>query len=116
MLAVGRRGDGFRGQRQLHDEARADRLVFLHANGAAMVFDDAADDGQPQSGAALLGGEVRQEQFLFSSWVTPWPVSATVISTASRLATSAVEIWISRTNAILAWLRRRCPPGWPGRA
>ncbi len=28
----------------------------------------------------------------FNSWVTPWPVSATVISIASRLATSDVEI------------------------
>ena len=51
--------------RQFHDEARSYRLVFLHANRAVMLFDDAAYDGQAKAGAALSGGEIRQEEFFF---------------------------------------------------
>src|ERR1039458_6869301 len=39
-----------------------------------------------------------KKSFSLSSRVTPWPESATVISTASRVATKAVEISISRTT------------------
>ena len=41
-------------------------LVILHANRAVMVFDDAADDRQSQSGAAFLGRKIGQEEFLLS--------------------------------------------------
>ena len=30
-----------------------------------MIFHDAAHDGQTESGAALLGGEIRQKKFFF---------------------------------------------------
>ena len=33
-----------------------------------MVLDDAAHNGESQSCAALLGGEVRQEELLFDCW------------------------------------------------
>src|SRR6267142_7006703 len=63
-------GWGLRGlhlfrQRKLDDELRAQRLVFLDADGSAMVLDDAAHDGQSEARAALFGREVRQEQFFF---------------------------------------------------
>jgi hypothetical protein len=44
MLTHGRRADTFRSQRQLYDEAGADRLVFLYADGAVVIFNDAADN------------------------------------------------------------------------
>src|SRR6478672_2442485 len=65
MLAGKRRGNEFRGDGQFHYEPGADGLIFLDANGSAMVFDDAADDGQSQSGSPFLGGEVRQKESLF---------------------------------------------------
>lgn len=56
---------GFRHNWKLNDEPGADGMIFLYANGAMMIFDDAADDGQAEPGAALLGGEIRQEEFFF---------------------------------------------------
>ena len=35
------------GNRQLHHEAGSDRLILLHSNGTVMIFNDAADNGQP---------------------------------------------------------------------
>src|SRR5215472_9543895 len=56
------RGGGFPSQRKFHDELGAGGFIFFHANGAVVIFDDAAHDGQPQTGAALLGGEIRKEE------------------------------------------------------
>src|SRR6266576_3265033 len=53
----------FRSERKFHDEAGANRLILFDPDGALMVFDDAAHDGQAQTGAALLGGEIRQKEF-----------------------------------------------------
>src|SRR3984893_5503396 len=65
MLTGEGRGNEFRGDRQLHYEPGADRLILFNANRAAVVFDDAADDGQSQSRSPFLGGEVGQEESLF---------------------------------------------------
>jgi len=46
MLAYGGRLDRFRRDWQFHDEAGADWPVFLHANGAVMIFDNAAHNGE----------------------------------------------------------------------
>src|SRR5258706_837548 len=64
LCMLSRRGRKSRlgNDRQFHDEARSDRLVFLHANRSMMLFDDAAHDRQAQSGSALSGGEIRQEE------------------------------------------------------
>ncbi len=40
-------------------------MIFFYPNGAMMIFHDAADDGQAESGAALLSGEIGQEEFFF---------------------------------------------------
>ena len=40
------------------------RVVALHLNGAVVIDNDSIDDGQPQAGAALFGGEVGQKQFI----------------------------------------------------
>src|SRR5258706_5031468 len=65
ILCMLSRGGGKRGlgnDRQFHDEARSDRLVFLHANRSMMLFDDAAHDRQAQPGSALSRREIRQEE------------------------------------------------------
>src|SRR3954464_4441475 len=53
----------FRHHRKLHDKARADRMVLLHPNGAAVIFDDPTYDRKPQPGAALLGREIWKKKF-----------------------------------------------------
>jgi len=58
-----RRGLGDNGQ--LHHEAGPDWLIFFDANGAVVIFDDAAHDGEAQSGAAALGRKIRQKKFFF---------------------------------------------------
>src|ERR1017187_9273268 len=65
MLARSGRADRFRSQRQFHDEAGARGLVFLHADGAVMIFNDVDHNGQTPPGAAFLGGKVRQEKPFF---------------------------------------------------
>src|SRR5580698_10768357 len=62
MLIDGGRGDCIRNHRQFNHKARADGLIFFHANGAVVVFDDTVHDGKSEAGAAFLGGEVRQKQ------------------------------------------------------
>src|SRR5580658_6817137 len=62
MLIDGGRGDRIRNHRQFNHKARADGLIFFYANGAVVVFDDTVHDGKSKARAALLGGEVRQEQ------------------------------------------------------
>ena len=66
MRMLGMLGGGRlrRGQRQFHYKPCAHGRILLHADGAVMVFDNAAHDGQAQPGAAALGGEVRKEQLL----------------------------------------------------
>src|SRR5436309_334959 len=53
-----------RSQWNFNDKACANREILFHTDGAVMVFDDAAHDGESESGAALFGGEVWQEKFL----------------------------------------------------
>src|SRR2546423_5047988 len=67
ILAHLRYGGLFRllGNRQLHHKPGAQRLVFFYANGAAMIFNNTAHDGESQAGAALLGREIRKEEILF---------------------------------------------------
>src|SRR5580704_17634056 len=65
MLRNHRCRGGFGNDRQFDDEAGTDRIVFFHANGAMMIFHDAANDRQDQSRAALLGREIRKEEFPF---------------------------------------------------
>ena len=50
------------GQRNLHNEARAGRSVFLGANGALMLLHDFRRDGKPEAGAARLGGKEWQKE------------------------------------------------------
>src|SRR6266446_3332561 len=59
-----------RGGRQFRDgkfdqEARSNRMIVLNVDAAAMFGDDACGDGQAESGSAVLGGEMRQEEFVF---------------------------------------------------
>src|SRR6266567_7633341 len=56
-----RRGFGHYGK--LNNEPRADGMVLFHPDRAMMIFHDATDDGQAESGAALFGGEIGQEEF-----------------------------------------------------
>ena len=56
---------GFGSERQLDDEARAYGTVLFDADGTMMIFDDAAYDCEAEAGAAFLGREIGEEQFLF---------------------------------------------------
>jgi len=40
------------------NESSSGRLVFLHPNDPLLFADDSADDGQAQSCASMLGGEI----------------------------------------------------------
>ncbi len=52
----GRSGD------ELDDELRAGGLVLFGADGALVLLDDLGSDGEAEAGAALLGGEVGEEE------------------------------------------------------
>src|ERR1700683_713948 len=67
LCMLGRdRGQGGLGNHwQFHDEARSNRLVFLHANRAVMLFDDAAQNRQAESGSAFPSGEIWKKEFFF---------------------------------------------------
>src|SRR5215471_13649919 len=56
------------GRGQLENEAGTDRGVVLDAEAAAVFGDDAGGDGQPESGAAVLGREVRKEELVLVLW------------------------------------------------
>src|SRR5579862_1757490 len=58
-----RRGDRF-GRGEFDDEPRAHRSIVLRANQAVVLGDDPAGDSQSESRAALLGGEMRQEELV----------------------------------------------------
>src|SRR6185312_5767586 len=47
--------------RQLDYESRARGNIVFDANSAAMLGNDMADNSQPETGAAVLCGEIRQE-------------------------------------------------------
>src|ERR1051325_3286845 len=49
---------------QLDDEPSAVRTDLLHPDDAVVLLNDAADDGQPETAAALLGREVRHEELV----------------------------------------------------
>src|SRR4051794_19335902 len=53
----------FRSQGDLDDETRAYGEIFFHADGAVMVFHNAAHDGEAKPGAALFCREVRKKKF-----------------------------------------------------
>src|ERR1700757_2398345 len=65
MFAGGHVGNRWRHDRQFNNKLCADWLVFLHPDGTAVVLDDAADDGEAESGAAPLRGKIGKEQLLF---------------------------------------------------
>src|SRR6202790_3053941 len=65
MLGGRRCRSRFENNGKFDDESRTHRLVFFHADRAMVVRYDAAHDGQAQARAALLGGEIGQEKFLF---------------------------------------------------
>src|SRR5260370_40905852 len=69
-LGIGRSGwrsNSVHGDGQFNHKAGADRLVFLDPDGSVMVFNDSADDGEAQPGAALLAGKRGSESALFRS-------------------------------------------------
>src|SRR5580692_2810513 len=55
-------GDSVRYDWQFDHEAGADGLILFHANGPVVIFNNTVYDGQPKTGAALLGGEVWEKQ------------------------------------------------------
>src|SRR5215831_8865583 len=55
---------GLSRQWKLHHKFGAGGLVFFHTDGSLMVFNNTAHNGQAQTGAAFLGGEVGKEQTL----------------------------------------------------
>src|ERR1051325_11699859 len=57
-------GIGLDERRDLDDEACARGLVVLDPDGGIMFGDDMADNREPQTGAAILGGKIGQEEFL----------------------------------------------------
>src|SRR5258708_1517261 len=59
------RRDGRSRERKFYYKPGSQRLVFLHANRPAMVFNDPPHNGQSQPGAAFFGGEVRKKKSLF---------------------------------------------------
>src|SRR5580693_976327 len=63
MLRGRRRRRGFKNYGEFYDKSRADGIILFHADGAVVIFDDAADDGQAEPGPALLGRKIRQEEF-----------------------------------------------------
>src|SRR5258708_32146018 len=63
MLDGDRCGRRFGHNRKLDDEARADGMIFFHADRAVRIFHNAAHDGQAEAGAALLGREIWQVNF-----------------------------------------------------
>src|SRR5215467_10422877 len=65
---LGRRSGQDLGRGQLENEAGTDRGVVLDAEAAAVFGDDAGGDGQPESGAAVLGREVRKEELVLVLW------------------------------------------------
>src|ERR1700674_1622250 len=72
-LACRRSADCFNRYGQLDNEAAANRLIFFDADRTMMVFHNSAHNRQAQSGAALLGREVRQEQAFLNVARNPLP-------------------------------------------
>src|SRR5258708_40216432 len=62
MVGHGRRGQ-YRGGK-LDEETGTDRKIVFDVDAAAMLSHDAGGDGQAESGAAVLGREMRQEKFV----------------------------------------------------
>ena len=49
------------GCRKFEDEARTDGGIVFNTNATTVLGDDAGGDGETESCAAVLGGEVREE-------------------------------------------------------
>src|SRR5262249_9552805 len=62
MLADSGHVHGFGCERKFDYKSGTDRLIFLHANGTVVVFDDAAYNGQSESCPTFLRGKIWQEQ------------------------------------------------------
>ena len=75
MVWVAISGQGYR-------EFRAFSKHGFHPHGAAVKFGVVFDDGQAQTGAFFLGGEVGLKNAADLSGGMPGPSSATAISTA----------------------------------
>src|SRR5580700_7032194 len=63
MLA-GEGGSGVGGGQE-HEEARADGGIIFYVQSSAVFSHDARGDGQAESGAAIFGGKMREEKFVF---------------------------------------------------
>ncbi len=66
-LGAGLRRRNFDGG-EANQKARAGGNVIFDAKSAVMFCDDAAGDGEAEAGAAILGGEMREEEFVFVFW------------------------------------------------
>src|SRR5882762_9430664 len=62
-----------RRNRQFDDKPGANRRVFLHTNGAAVILDDPAHDRKTKPSPSLLRRKIRQEQLLFGLVGNPMP-------------------------------------------
>src|SRR5881394_1377244 len=62
VRSIGRWRD-FRG-RKFEDETGADGRVVFDAEQAVVLGDDSGSDSEAEAGAAILGGEMRQEKFV----------------------------------------------------
>src|SRR5580698_1843032 len=98
MLCRDRGQRGLGNDRQFDDEARSDWLVFFHPNGSMVLFDDAAHDRQTKPGPAFSSGEIRQKKFFLQLPGNAMPGICDRDFHCVGLATSEVEIWISRTS------------------
>src|SRR5580692_937490 len=65
MLVDGGLGDSVCYDWQFDHEPGAGGLILFHANGPVVIFNNTVYDGQPKTGAALLGGEVWEKQPFF---------------------------------------------------
>src|SRR5579863_6930715 len=73
MLVDGRRAHSLGNDGQFNNELGADGLVFLHADCAVVILDDAADNRQAKSRTSLFGRKIRQKQTLLQLWRNSMP-------------------------------------------
>ena len=55
-------------RRKLENETGTDRGVVFDAEKPVVFGDDAGSDGEAESGAAIFGGEMREEEFVLIGW------------------------------------------------
>jgi len=52
------------GNGKLDEKARAHRMIVFHVNGATVLGNNARGDREAQTGATILGGKLRKEEFV----------------------------------------------------